>query len=166
MLQRIHALLAITQLTSLHSALQLSVHQLVGQASYAQYPGGQPIATQGSQYGNPMSGDIGLQLLSKELTPYVSLPSTALHHGGRTLGVEEEDKLDWASISQVLLDQAFPQTETSQLVDLTNKILTISNRYAPTTVTLVGLTHIHWDKELGNTLPFTFTVTDVQERQG
>ena len=166
MLQRIHALLAITQLTNLHTCLQAATQQLVSQASYSQYPQGAALGgSNHPTYGQPSlpTYDFSNQLLTKELMAYVSLPSTMVSQG-RTLGVEEEDKVDWSEVSQYLIDQAFPQTETSQLIDLNNKVLTVANRYAPASFQLVGLKHIHWDKDVGASLPFTFTVTDLPDQ--
>ena len=166
MLQRIQALLAITQLTNLHSCLQIATQQLVSQASYNQHSQGAVFdGSKPPMYGQPTPPvfDSNNQLLTKELMSYVTLPSTTMSQG-RTLGIEDEDKVNWSEVGQHLIDQAFPQTETSQLIDLTNKVLTIANRYAPATYHLVGLKHIHWDKALGNSLPFTFTVTDLPDQ--
>lgn len=179
MLQHIKSLLAITQLTTLHLAQQTATQQMFAQASYNQNAalGGSyqpytqmnpndPSMLQAGRYmGNANFhgvNEMNNTQLIKELLPFISLPSVTATQG-RQLGLDDTNKVNWTEVEQYLLDQAFPEAVGIEKIDLTDSVLVITSRYSPISYTLGGISHIHWDSEIGNQLPFTFTVIPVNE---
>lgn len=173
MQQRIRSLLALAQLTSLVVARSSATQQMFASASYNisqplypnQYMHQQPnvpAAVPGFTSGVHQSlAEINNQQLVKELLPFITLPSMNAGQG-QQLGIEDLDRVDWTSLEQDLLDQAFPDATDAQRIDLEGKTLVITSRTAPISYSLNGLNHIYWSTELGNQLPYTFTVNEQQ----
>lgn len=182
MQQRIRSLLALSQLTALVVARNTATQQMFAHTSYnaqePRYPsvshpayGQQPSAygqqpmPMASEYALANSGsalaELNNQQLVKELLPFITLPSMSTGVRGQQLGVVEAECVDWSALEQELLDQAFPAAADAEVISLTDKVLVINSRTSPIRYTLENLTHINWSTELGNQLPYTFTVMDL-----
>lgn len=172
MQQRIRSLLALSQLTALVVARNTATQQMFAHTSYNtsdlryQPPAyGQQPMPMASEYALANSGsglaELNNQQLVKELLPFITLPSMYTGVRGQQLGVVETECVDWSALEQELLDQAFPAAADAEVISLTDKVLVINSRTSPIRYTLENLSHINWSTELGNQLPYTFTVMDL-----